>query len=156
MSTLRKISVRVLSLLALFGVAACGTEPTGAVDDAQGAVAAAAPGPLTTVSVAPARPVPTTDGKRHLLYELFLTNDAPGPTQLTKVDVIDPDCPRATLASYTGDALARILEIDVGDVTTGTIAVNGHAGLFFDLARPLAGPLPARLAHRITVVSGGP
>jgi len=150
MSSLRNVPVRVLPLLALFGLGACGTEPDPTTEDAQNALTSAMPRPLTIQGVAPARPVPTTDGKRHLVYELFATNVATQGTRITRIDVVDPECAQTPLASYTGDALTRLLLIDAGDVATGTIAAGAHAAVFLDLAFPAATKLPSRLAHRIS------
>lgn len=70
MSLFRSRPVRTLPLILMFGLGACGGEPdaateTASLDDAQSAVTAAHA--LTIASIAPARPVPTTDGKRHLV-----------------------------------------------------------------------------------------
>lgn len=144
-------NVRVLLSLLTLGIGACGGEPPSVDDPELGAITGGpVPRALTVQSVAPARPVPTTDGKRHLLYELVLTNASPAVVRLTAVDVFDADCPQTTLATFKAEALSAILQVQAGDVTTGTIAAGAQAVLFFELAQPLVGRLPTRLGHRLS------
>ena len=162
METFAVSRVTLVTLLALVGlVSACGQGPEAssgaAASDSTGAAlvtdAGTSAAPLVVQGVAPARPVHTTDGKQHLVYELFLTNLTPTRVRITQVEVIDPDRHGVALAKFAGDALTRILETDAGDVATGTVNTGGHAGVFVDLALPLLQNLPRRLAHRISIQS---
>ena len=141
-----------------FLAAACGdngVDSTVAVESgALSSNAAVSSAGWTIQSVAPARPVPTTDGDRHLVYELFFTNTRAANARIDAIEVIDPSCTTTVLARYAGDALARILQVDAGDAATGTVAAGAHAGAFFDLTQPRLGRLPEQLAHRITTGSG--
>jgi hypothetical protein len=115
----------------------------------------AAPGPLTIVSVAAARPVTTTDEQQHLLYELVLQNTSAASVELTRVDVVDPDG-HGQIARYRDDALTGILLV-LPDADQGprTIAPGGAAIAYVDLAFPQGRRLPCQLAHRIAIRTGG-
>jgi hypothetical protein len=152
----RTTGVLLLVLVAMVG--ACGEQPDASsvsepVDPALVTGGAAAP-PLVIQGVAPTRPVRTTDGKQHLVYELLVTNPTAASVRITKVEVLDPECRGTPVATFTGDGLARILVVDVGDVASGTVGASGHAGVFVDLALPAPQRPPRRLAHRISIEVG--
>jgi len=110
--------------------------------------------PFTILSIAAARPVVTTDGKQHLVYELVLQNTSATSAQITRIDVIDQE--RAgTVASYAADALAGILAVSPAGADPGAVAPGGTAAAFFDLALAPSDRPPRQLAHRIAVQQDG-
>jgi hypothetical protein len=131
----------VLPFLAI----ACGAAP--GADPASSAALSPAPDALAIAIPAPPRPVPTTDGHRHLLYELVLQNTAAAGATVNAVEVFADGAP-SPLASYTGDQLAPILLFVAGD-GTGVLAPGGQAVAFIDLALSPGGRLPRRLINQV-------
>ena len=62
--------------------------------------------PLVAEVIAPPHVVPGSDNKRHIVYELALTNITPGNVRLEKLAVIDPGN-GATLTVLGADELAE-------------------------------------------------
>src|SRR5258708_37436723 len=46
-----------------------------------------------------------TDNKRHIVYELVITNTGTMPATLQKIEVVSPDASHQVLASFEGEAL---------------------------------------------------
>jgi hypothetical protein len=133
--------------------AACGGDPGG--EPASAAALSATPAPLAVQIPAPPRPVATTDGHRHLLYELVLQNTSAADATVDLVEVVDDVTP-SPLARYAGDQLAAILLFVAGD-GTGALLPGGEAVAFIDLALAPARRLPRRLTTRIrTTTAAGP
>jgi len=132
-----------------FLTAACG----GPVDDAPVQGAATASLPLVTTVPAPPEAVLTTDERRHLVYEIVFRNFGATAVQMGRIDVVDA-ARRAPLARFEGAALAAVLLTNEND-GTGTVRAGEGAVAFLDLALPARGPLPERLAHRITFTQDG-
>lgn len=122
-----------------------------ALDAAAPSSEAPAPGPLAIQSIAPARPVVTTDDQRHLVYELLVQNPGPAGVSITGIDVIDP-VRRRTIARLRGDALGRVLTIAPAGAP-GEIAPGGLAIAFLDLGFERHQRLPRRLGHRFQLAS---
>lgn len=107
----------------------------------------AGPAALTLTSIAEPRPVTTSDGEQHLLYEVLLANVASTAQTLTSLEMRGARR-RAPLVSASGDALASLL---VGvDAATRTLEPGGFALAFLDVTFERGEPLPKRLR---TVVS---
>jgi hypothetical protein len=137
--------------------AACGAEPgtrpgAGAADQNIQALRAA-PTPLAVVALASPRPVVTTDGKQHLLYELVLQNVGAASLELASIEVLGDDG-RAPLVRYQGDGLAAVVLV-VGDDGTGVLAPGGEAVAFVDLGLPATERPPRRLTNRLATVEIG-
>jgi hypothetical protein len=138
-------------------VAGCGAAedapPSSAVATGELSPAAAS---VAVAVVASARPAPTTDERRHLVYELLLGNlDPATAVRVTRIDISDGDRAIA-LASFHDDGLANLFEdFSTGDPSDGTAAPGGVVVIFIDLAISRAARLPANLAHRITLDRGG-
>jgi len=121
-----------------------------------GAATTITSGPLAIASIAAARPVVTTDERRHLVFELLIQNIGTSPVSITGIDTSDaghdPGRRRATLASYRDGALAAIL---AGvDPATGSLAAGTVAIAFFDVVLALDRRLPSRLATEIQIAGG--
>jgi Peptidase family M23 len=98
-------------------------------------------------SVSVARPVATTDGQSHLVYELFFENTSAEPLHLEAIDVADPD--GGLQARFDGDALQALTTIVNSDGTEDALAPGGRAIVYFDLQRTRSERLPGSLTHRI-------
>jgi hypothetical protein len=97
-----------------------------------------------------------TDGKTHLAYELVLTNLSATTVQLSELQVLDAESMQVLL-SFDGAAVsanANLVGGPVGDEGTDdqgapgqSIPSSGTAIVWLDVA--VAGPPPAKLAHRL-------
>lgn len=92
--------------------------------------------------------VPGSDGRRHLVYELVLTNVTTGTATVERVEVLDGD--RGTTLA-TLDRAAIPTRLQLGTRQQGVPALGpAQTGLLF-LHLALDGPaLPRRLGHRVT------
>jgi murein DD-endopeptidase MepM/ murein hydrolase activator NlpD len=102
--------------------------------------------PLVAVALASPHPVVATDGQRHLLYELQVTNVTGSAATITAVETLDSGS-GAVLATLEGSALATQLNIPAGE------ALNAGATtfLFLDLVQPPRARLPRGLLHLFDV-----
>ncbi len=94
-----------------------------------------------------------TDGRRHIVYELVLTNTSSTPASLKKIEVLDGNSPSKPLASYEGPSLLLCLK------TTGraaaenpTIDFNSTRLFLIDLVLDPAATPPEQLLHHIEVL----
>jgi murein DD-endopeptidase MepM/ murein hydrolase activator NlpD len=125
------------------------------------ALAAALPGPgaaalpqgLPVDVTVPMIPTPVeSEGVRHLLYELHLTNLGREPLALKSLDVVDEPGGQA-LATYSGEALARLVaRPGVAPPPKDRLTIGGglRAVVFLDVALAASVAPPHRLAHRLT------
>ncbi len=111
--------------------------------------------PLVASALTPnARCFPGTDGRRHLVYELILTNTNPTPATLQKIEVLDAASPSTVLAVYQGHELSsRLRSTGNSALEDTTIEFNGTRLFLIDLV--LDGPAapPARLLHHVDVLA---
>lgn len=100
----------------------------------------------------PSAPTPVTiAGKRHLAYELHVTNFRPVDVELLRVDVLDADRD-LRLASFTGTQLAAQLSrvgMQVEGAERQLIPRGGRAVVFVWLPLEQNVATPARLQHTI-------
>ena len=156
----------VRTSLALLGavvlLAACGSPAEKPSASSTSATPAQTPPPapagritpvLVSVVAAPV-PVPTTDGKRHLAYELQLTNALGGKVTLTSLSV------RAggrDLLVLTGDRLAYWMRALGATQTPTTTLGPGQAGIvWLDVVLDASAPVPTELSHTIAVDVAAP
>lgn len=159
MSRPRPVPALTLALLSL--AAACGTADDSSAAPSSDAFATGelvSPAAASVVMrvFAPPQPAPTTDERRHLVYELALANADPvAALDVVGIDVADAD--RGTiLASLRGTALVGLFaDLSTGDPSDGTAAPGNAVVAFIDLAIPRAMRLPSTLAHRIVIERGG-
>lgn len=109
--------------------------------------------PVTvTVIGATHQPVPGTDGRHHLVYELKLTNTKPAPATLRRVDVLDAADPTQVLATFEGEQLdERLFTTQPGPAGSATIAPDTSRLLFVELGFDAPDEIPAALDHRLQV-----
>jgi hypothetical protein len=155
MSRMRTISLVV-------GAAALGMLATGALTNpSTGANGSDAPpaempslsdsfGALVATVQKPPRPVVGTDKRRHLVYEIGLTNTAPITQVVDAVRVVDPVAHRVLASFDTPDEIKGIM---TSSTTSGPgvdeLGPNGAGMLFLNVELPLDARVPHRLVHRI-------
>jgi Peptidase family M23 len=123
--------------------------------------AAAAPAVFTPVLgsvVAEPIPVPATDGKDHLAYELKLTNVLGQDINLTSLAVISGD---KTMLSFSADKLAYWTRVMGNPAPTTSLGPGQSALVWLDVAldRPAgggAGSIPTSLSHTIGITATQP
>ncbi|MCW2733403.1 MAG: peptidase, partial [Mycobacterium sp.] len=105
--------------------------------------------PVLVAVVAPPVPVPTTDGKKHLAYELQLTNALGGDVTLKSLSVKAGTDDLLTLA---GDELAYWTRALGATQTPTTTLGPGQAGIvWLDVVLDGSAPVPTELSHTIVV-----
>ena len=90
-----------------------------------------------------------SDGKRHIVYELALTNITGGDVRFEKLEVVDPDS-GATLAELGPDELAkRVTPGASRGNETRELAAYQFAVVFLHVALAEGAAVPARITHEI-------
>ncbi len=146
-SVARTASLRLFAALAVVTLALA----TPGVAAAPAAAARAASPPLAAEILTAPRPVPGTDGRTHLVYEILLRNDAGHPVRLDRVEV----GARGVIAALDGDAIRRRLLDHVDGAFTQVLAPGRSGLLLLDVTPPPGARPPARLDHRFEVTAGG-
>ena len=152
------------SLTTLMLCAACATDPetknAGTTAQATPPPPAAAdstppplPGPAVLTPVvgrvlAAPIPVPATDGKTHLAYELVLNNTTPQDVTLTGVDVRAGD---RTLLSLPGERLTYWTRLAGNPVPTTTLGPAQTGYVWLDVAVDPDETVPAELSHTVAI-----
>jgi len=109
--------------------------------------------PLIAEVVSAPIPVPATDGKVHLAYELRLTNVLSHDVTITGATVLDRD---VALASLKGDQLSSLTRI-LGTATPATILGPAQtAVIWLDVALEQGGATPTALTHAISLSNPQP
>jgi len=136
------MQLQVLSILALLS-AAFSSGPLVAADDPKLT-------PLVAEIIAPPHVVPGSDGKRHLVYELAVTNITGGAVRFEQLKVIDPTS-KATLAVLGPDELAkRVTPGASRGHETRDLAAYQFAVIFLHVPLADGTKAPARITHEIT------
>lgn len=93
-------------------------------------------------------PVPFTgsDGRTHLVYELWLTNFSSGDAVIERVEMLGDGAP---LAALDAAAVATRLQPAGERSATGTMAPSSSALLFLHVALAPGATIPRRLEHRV-------
>jgi hypothetical protein len=104
--------------------------------------------PLIASVLAPPIPVPATDGKVHLAYELLLTNVLDQELTLTSLDVRASD---HTLLNLTGDRLAYWTRIFGNLKPTTKLGPAQAAAVWLDVALDQGTAVPSELEHAVGV-----
>lgn len=96
-------------------------------------------------------PVPGSDGRRHLVYELRIANPTASALELKKVEVLDEPSGKLLL-TLDRDALARRFSIGGRRGSESTDLGVGQFGvLFLHVTLEPGNALPSAIAHRISV-----
>ncbi|AXC13700.1 secreted peptidase [Acidisarcina polymorpha] len=95
-------------------------------------------------------PVPFlgSDGRVHLVYELWLENFSSGDVALKSVEVLGDG---AALQRLDAGAIASRLQPAGTRAPTGTLAKSAQGLLFLHVALDTGAPIPKQLSHRITM-----
>ncbi|WP_370331242.1 M23 family metallopeptidase [Mycolicibacterium hippocampi] len=146
------------SVASLLLTAGCSTAPETTPVGTSAASASAAPTatppapsvatPLVAQVLAAPIPVPGTDGKVHLAYELQLTNALAQDVTVTSVDVRAGD---RTLLSLPGDRLAYWTRIIGTPTPTTTIGAGQSAFVWLDVALGPDETVPDQLTHAVGI-----
>lgn len=104
--------------------------------------------PLMANVIAAPIPVPATDGKTHLAYELQLTNVLSQEVTLTSVDVRAGD---RTLLTLAGDRLAYWTRVLGNHEPTTKLGPAQSAAVWLDVVLDSGVAVPAELVHAIGV-----
>ena len=109
------------------------------------------------IGAGPAPQLVMAQGRAHLVYELHLTNYAPLSVELNSIDVFGTGA--APLASYRGDALAKLIVPVEKLFASGPVGSSGNtlsigeghsAVVFVDLPLDPGARPPAQLRHRLS------
>ena len=106
------------------------------------------PHPLVADVLSRPRSVPATDGRRHLVYELALTNTTSARVRVDGIDVRAGDGRRRLLARYGRPGVARLT---VGAPASLTIPAGRRRTLFLDVRLRPKPPVPAAISHDFEV-----
>jgi hypothetical protein len=109
--------------------------------------------PLLASVVAAPIPVPATDGKIHLAYELLVTNILGQEATLTSVDVRAGD---RTLLNLGGDRLAYWTRVLGNRTPTTKLGPGQSAAVWLDVALDSGATVPVDLVHTIGVTLAQP
>jgi hypothetical protein len=102
--------------------------------------------PLLLAVHDPPIPFRGSDGRTHLVYELWITNFSSGEATVAQVDVLGDGKPLATLdAAAVATRLQPAGRRDASD----TLPSGGTSLLFVHLALPEGATAPARLSHAV-------
>ena len=104
--------------------------------------------PLLASVIAAPIPVPATDGKVHLAYELLLTNVLPQEVTLTSVTVLDRDVALLTLA---GDQVSKWTRLLGTPTPTTKVSPSATAVVWLDVQLDKDAAVPQTLTHSIGV-----
>ncbi|MEU4561141.1 M23 family metallopeptidase [Actinoplanes sp. NPDC023936] len=105
---------------------------------------------LETRVLAAPWPVPASDDRTHLVYEVVLRNVSAGPVHLERVEVREPDR-TDPVAVYDSGAIEHVM-LDPGTRTFDRALAPGESGsLLLDVAVAAGARVPARLIHRFDV-----
>ncbi|MGH8432078.1 MAG: M23 family metallopeptidase, partial [Solimonas sp.] len=106
--------------------------------------------PLVAEIIAPPYVVPGSDGKRHMVYELALTNITGGDVRFEKLAVVDPDSGKI-LAVLGPDELAqRVTPGASRGKETRMLSAYQFAVIFLHVPLADGAAAPARITHEIT------
>jgi Peptidase family M23 len=107
--------------------------------------------PLTALEVrgiAPPRVVKGTDGRRHVEYDLAITNVFTADVNLTSLEV--RDLSGGLLLRLGGDALAAVTTEFLGATPTATLEPSQTVQTVVDVVLPRGAGVPARLTHLLS------
>jgi hypothetical protein len=156
--TLRRLTRRLMTSTAVFTamatVAACSSSSPPVATSTAPAVPPAMATPLIGAATADPIPVPATDGRTHIAYELLVTNTLPGDVTLNALTALDGDRKLLTLAGANLAYWTRAL----GNSTTPTnrIGPGGSAIIWLDVTVDGGAPIPTAITHSVSVTVATP
>ncbi len=107
--------------------------------------------PVTASVVSPPRPVPASDGRVHLAYELLVVNRSFAPPAQVTLRKVEALAGGKVVESLSGKALAAVMAPFGADEPTNTLR-RGEAGfVLMDVSFPRGAKLPRHLTHRLSI-----
>jgi hypothetical protein len=155
---LRALSRRLLavtaSLVAVAGAVSCSSGSTPSQSDPTTSAPPPMATPLVGSVLAPPVPVPATDGRTHLVYEVLLTNALGGPATLNSLTAKAGD---QNLLTLSGDNL-KYWTRTLGDVAkpTSVIPPGGTAIVWLDVTVDNGVEPPTDITHTVNVTVAKP
>jgi hypothetical protein len=111
--------------------------------------------PVVARVLAPPQPVVAADGRRHLAYELLLTNRAYPPATAT-VQSVTAKARARVVESLSGQNLAAVM-LRFGSTDSGTELKPGESAVvLMDLSLPPRAETPRRLSHKLSITLAPP
>ncbi|MUL67440.1 peptidase M23 [Mycobacterium sp. CBMA 234] len=144
-----RIGVAVLVAAVL---TSCTSVPKSGESSAPPSTSAAESEPIVTpvladVVAAPI-PVPATDGRVHLAYELLLTNSSPESVTVDSLSVMGPAGP---VLQLSGAGLAYWTRTMGTRASTTDLGPGQRATVWLDVGLPTGSAVPKQLSHRVVV-----
>lgn len=112
--------------------------------------------PLVGRVLAAPIPVPATDGKIHLAYELMVTNTLAQDVTLTSVEVRADDHDGNALLTLPRQRLQYWTRVLGNPTPTTVIGAAQTATVWLDVALPPTDPLPRQLIHAVSITVPDP
>ena len=109
--------------------------------------------PVIAEAVAEPIPVPATDGKTHLAYEIRVTNVTADELTLTSLTVLDRD---VALLNLAGAELVQWTRVLGTPTPTATLGSGQSAVVWLDVVLDANAAAPARLTHALSLSNSDP
>ncbi|MBV8940242.1 MAG: M23 family metallopeptidase [Solirubrobacterales bacterium] len=104
--------------------------------------------PVVASVLAAPEPVPATDGRKHLVYELILTNRGAPSVTVKRIQVLSAG---RVIGSLAGARLSSVM-LPFGATKPGATLRGGQAGyVLMDVTVARRARAPGRLVHRLTI-----
>lgn len=104
----------------------------------------------------PTTAVKGSDGRWHVVYELWLSNTRPVPATIERLDVLDYDRQDRVVGSFADDALKAVTrELSAAPATDLTLAPNASKLVLLALVFDQKRAVPDRIVHRFTGTGAG-
>lgn len=101
-------------------------------------------------------PVKGTDGRWHVVYELWLTNARPVPATIARITVLDYDQQTRVLATLEGSALRDAMhDLATRPVTDASLAPNASKLVYVELTFDDPTRVPDAIVHRLEGTGAG-
>jgi hypothetical protein len=104
--------------------------------------------PVLVDVVAEPVPVPATDGRVHLAYELLLTNTSPEPVTVDSIAVMGP---AGSLLQLSGAGLSYWTRTMGTRISTNDLAPGQRSIVWLDVKLDAGSAAPKQLSHRVVV-----
>ncbi len=100
------------------------------------------------------QPVPGTDGRYHVVYELMLTNTMPTPARLEKIEIVDARSPSTPITVFQDhELLSRLRTLANTASATTTLEFNSTRLFLIDLSFDSRDRIPGQLRHQLNVLA---
>lgn len=106
--------------------------------------------PLVAEVIAPPRLVAGSDGQRHLVYELAVSNITGGIMRIERLAVVDADTGKPVATLDPDELTQRVTPGARRGHETAELSAYQLAVVFLHVAIPDGAPVPARIAHDLT------